>query len=291
MTFKDQLRYRIQQLNGSEKLILINVICFVLPLFIKTLLFLFNFPSAMFFGWFELSSSWSDLLYKPWTLFTYSFLHSGFFHLFWNMYLLFFASRLFLNLFSPKTFFNVYFLGVLVGGFTFMASYSLFPAFQNSSPVMIGASAGVMAVLIFMSTYSPDFEVRLILFNVKLRYIGLAFVLIDIIQIPYGNAGGHLAHIGGAGLGFFYVQRLNQGTDIGLPFERFIDSVLKLFQRNSSLKTVYKNTSNKKSSDRSSQKDADLQHRIDEILDKISSSGYESLSKDEKDFLFRAGKK
>lgn len=291
MTFKDQLRYRIQQLNGAEKLILINVICFVLPLFIKTLLFLFNFPSAMFFGWFELSSSWSDLLYKPWTLFTYSFLHSGFFHLFWNMYLLFFASRLFLNLFSPKTFFNVYFLGVLVGGFTFMASYSLFPAFQNSSPVMIGASAGVMAVLIFMSTYSPDFEVRLILFNVKLRYIGLAFVLIDIIQIPYGNAGGHLAHLGGAGLGFFYVQRLNQGTDIGLPFERFIDSVLKLFQRNSSLKTVYKNTSNKKSSDRSSQKDADLQHRIDEILDKISSSGYESLSKDEKDFLFRAGKK
>jgi len=145
--------------------------------------------------------------------------------------------------------------------------------------------------LIFMSTYSPDFEVRLILFNVKLRYIGLAFVLIDIIQIPYGNAGGHLAHLGGAGLGFFYVQRLNQGTDIGLPFERFIDSVLKLFQRNSSLKTVYKNTSNKKSSDRSSKKDADLQHRIDEILDKISSSGYESLSKDEKDFLFRAGKK
>ena len=291
MTFKDQLRYRIQQLNGAEKLILINVICFVLPLFIKTLLFLFNFPSAMFFGWFELSSSWSDLLYKPWTLFTYSFLHSGFFHLFWNMYLLYFASRLFLNLFSPKTFFNVYFLGVLVGGFTFMASYSLFPAFQNSSPVMIGASAGVMAVLIFMSTYSPDFEVRLILFNVKLRYIGLAFVLIDIIQIPYGNAGGHLAHLGGAGLGFFYVQRLNQGTDIGLPFERFIDSVLKLFQRNSSLKTVYKNTSNKKTSDRSSKKDADLQHRIDEILDKISSSGYESLSKDEKDFLFRAGKK
>ena len=291
MTFTEQLRYRLQQLNGAEKLILINVACFVLPLFAKTLLFLFNIPSGMFLGWFELSSSWGDLLFKPWTLVTYSFLHSGFFHLFWNMYLLFFASRLFLNLFQIKTFFNVYFLGVLIGGFTFMGSYALFPAFQNSSPMMIGASAGVMAVLIFMATYSPDLEVRLILFNVKLRYLGLAFVLLDVIQIPYGNAGGHLAHIGGAALGFFYVQRLNKGTDIGVPFERFVDSILKIFKKKSSLKTVYRNTSNKKAQDSSTQKDSNFQKRIDEILDKISASGYESLTKEEKEFLFRAGKK
>lgn len=291
MTFTEQLRYRLQQLNGAEKLILVNVACFVLPLFVKTLLFLFNIPSGMFLGWFELSSSWGDLLFKPWTLVTYSFLHSGFFHLFWNMYLLFFASRLFLNLFQEKTFFNVYFLGVLIGGFTFMTSYALFPAFQNSSPMMIGASAGVMAVLIFMSTYSPDLEVRLILFNVKLRYLGLAFVLLDVIQIPYGNAGGHLAHIGGAALGFFYVQRLNKGTDIGVPFERFVDSILKIFKKKSSLKTVYRNTSNKKAQDSSTKKDSNFQKRIDEILDKISASGYESLTKEEKEFLFRAGKK
>lgn len=291
MTFTEQLRYRLQQLNGAEKLILVNVACFVLPLFVKTLLFLFNIPSGMFLGWFELSSSWGDLLFKPWTLVTYSFLHSGFFHLFWNMYLLFFASRLFLNLFQEKTFFNVYFLGVLIGGFTFMTSYALFPAFQNSSPMMIGASAGVMAVLIFMATYSPDLEVRLILFNVKLRYLGLAFVLLDVIQIPYGNAGGHLAHIGGAALGFFYVQRLNKGTDIGVPFERFVDSILKIFKKKSSLKTVYRNTSNKKAQDSSTQKDSNFQKRIDEILDKISASGYESLTKEEKEFLFRAGKK
>jgi membrane associated rhomboid family serine protease len=291
MTFTEQLRYRLQQLNGAEKLILVNVACFVLPLFVKTLLFLFNIPSGVFLGWFELSSSWGDLLFKPWTLVTYSFLHSGFFHLFWNMYLLFFASRLFLNLFQEKTFFNVYFLGVLIGGFTFMTSYALFPAFQNSSPMMIGASAGVMAVLIFMATYSPDLEVRLILFNVKLRYLGLAFVLLDVIQIPYGNAGGHLAHIGGAALGFFYVQRLNKGTDIGVPFERFVDSILKIFKKKSSLKTVYRNTSNKKAQDSSTQKDSNFQKRIDEILDKISASGYESLTKEEKEFLFRAGKK
>src|SRR5210317_78327 len=291
MNFQDQIRYRLQQLNSAEKLILINVACFVLPLFLKTIFYLFNIPFGVFISWFELSSDWSEFFFKPWSLVTYSFLHSGFFHLFWNMYLLYFASRLFLNLFSPKTFFNVYFLGVLVGGFTFMSIFLLFPAFQNSSPVMIGASAGVMAVLIFMSTYSPDFEVRLILFNVKLRYIGLAFVLLDVIQIPYGNAGGHLAHLGGAALGFFYVQRLNQGTDIGVPFERFMVSLSNLFQRKSTLKTVHRSTSKSTSSDRSLKKDADLQKRIDAILDKISASGYESLTKEEKEFLFRAGKK
>src|SRR5210317_369529 len=289
MTFKDQLRYRIQQLNGAEKLILINVICFVLPLFIKTLLFLFNIPSGAFLGWFELSSSWGDLLFKPWTLVTYSFLHSGFFHLFWNMYLLFFASRLFLNLFPLNTFFNVYFLGVLIGGFTFMASYALFPAFQNSTPVMIGASAGVMAVLIFMSTYSPDLEVRLILFNVKLRYLGLAFVLLDVIQIPYGNAGGHLAHLGGAALGFFYVQRLSKGVDIGLPFESFASRVMGMFKQGNNLKTVYKKKTSNSSTQKASTNDVD-QKMIDAILDKISKSGYESLTKKEKEFLFQAGK-
>jgi len=153
MNFQDQIRYRLQQLNSAEKLILINVACFVLPLFLKTIFYLFNIPFGVFISWFELSSDWSEFLFKPWSLVTYSFLHSGFFHLFWNMYLLFFASRIFLNLFPVRTFFNVYFLGVIFGGLTFLLSYSLFPAFQNSSPVMIGASAGVMAVFIFISTY------------------------------------------------------------------------------------------------------------------------------------------
>ena len=129
MNFKDQMRYRIQQLNSAEKLILINVLCFILPFFLKTLFFLLAVPFDVFLGWFELSSNWGELLFKPWSLVTYSFIHSGFFHLFWNMYLLFFASRLFLNLFPPRTFFNIYFLGVIMGGLTFLVSYSLFPSF------------------------------------------------------------------------------------------------------------------------------------------------------------------
>jgi hypothetical protein len=217
-------------------------------------------------------------------------MHSGFFHLFWNMYLLFFASRLFLNLFTPKTFFNLYFLGVIVGGLTFMLSYALFPAFQNSNPIMIGASAGVMAVFIFMSTYSPDLEVRLILFNLKLRYLGIVFVLLDVVQIPYGNAGGHIAHLGGAALGFFYARRLSQGVDIGEPFGNTIDSIINMFKKKPKMKTVYKKQKHSHAGTSFNKKD-DFQKRIDEILDKISVSGYESLSQEEKDFLFRAGKK
>lgn len=290
MNFKDQLTYRLQQLNNAEKLILVNVVCFVLPLFLRTILYLFNIPSGVFIGWFELSADWGELIFKPWTILTYSFMHFGFFHLFWNMYLLYFASRLFLNLFSSKTFFNVYFLGVLIGGLTFLVSYSVFPAFQNSSPIMVGASAGVMAVFIFIATYSPDQEVRLIFFNVKLRYLAIAFVLLDVIQIPYGNAGGHLAHLGGAALGYFYVRRLNHGTDIGLPFEALSNRILNLFKKQSNLKTVYKNKSNSVSKKNAVHDDLD-QQKIDSILDKISTSGYDSLSQKEKDLLFQAGKK
>lgn len=289
MTFKEQLNIRIQQLNSAEKLILINVVCFVLPMLIKTVLFLFNISSTNFFNWFELSASWIYLSTKPWSIITYSFLHSGFFHLFWNMYLLFFSSKLFLNLFPSNTFFNVYFLGVVVGGITFILSYTFFPAFQNSSPVMIGASAGVMAVFIFMSTYSPDLEIRLILFNVKLRYLGIAFLLLDIVQIPYGNAGGHLAHLGGAILGFYYVKQLKNGKDIGKPFKNFIDKIINIFRKKPKMRTVYKREKSQKINKKVSNA-GEKQKRIDRILDKISISGYESLTQAEKDFLFKVGK-
>ena len=289
MTFKEQLNIRIQQLNSAEKLILINVVCFVLPMLIKTVLFLFNISSTNFFNWFELSASWIYLSTKPWSIITYSFLHSGFFHLFWNMYLLFFSSKLFLNLFPSNTFFNVYFLGVVVGGITFILSYTFFPAFQNSSPVMIGASAGVMAVFIFMSTYSPDLEIRLILFNVKLRYLGIAFLLLDIVQIPYGNAGGHLAHLGGAILGFYYVKQLKSGKDIGKPFKNFIDKIINIFHKKPKMRTVFKREKSQKINKKVSNA-GEKQKRIDRILDKISISGYESLTQAEKDFLFKVGK-
>ena len=292
MNFREKLFFRFQQFNVAEKLIAFNVIFFVLPLLVNTFLFLFKIPIDSYTFWFELSSSFSELVFKPWTLISYSFLHSGFFHLFFNMYIFLFTSRLFLNLFKSNSLLNVYFLGVIFGGLLFLFSYNFFPAFENSKPYMIGSSAGVMSLLIFMSTYSPNLEVRLIIFNVKLLYIGIAFMMLDVIQIPYGNAGGHIAHLGGALLGFFYANKLKNGVDIGLPFERIIFKLFNLFQFNKTkMNVAFKNKSNKKFSGRNDNNSKTHQKKIDEILDKISSSGYESLSKKEKDFLFKAGNK
>ena len=292
MNFREKLFYRFQQFSVAEKLIVFNVIFFVLPFLINTFLFLFKIPIDSYTVWLELSSSFSDLVFKPWTLITYSFLHSGFFHLFFNMYIFLFTSRLFLNLFKSNSLLNVYFLGVIFGGLLFLFSYNFFPAFENSKPYMVGSSAGVMSLLIFMSTYSPNLEVRLIIFNVKLLYIGIIFMMLDVIQIPYGNAGGHIAHLGGALLGFIYANNLKNGVDIGLPFERIIFKLFSLFQFNKiKMNMAYKNKSNKKFTDRNHSNSKTNQKKIDEILDKISSSGYESLSKKEKDFLFKAGNK
>ena len=291
MKLKDHIQYRIQQLDIAEKIIFINIICFVFPLFFKTILFLFSLSENFFVGLFELSSSFQDLVFKPWTILTYGFLHSGFFHLFWNMYLLYFSSRLLLNLFNPKIFLKLYFLGIIIGGLTFILSYNFFPVFQDANPYMVGASAGVMSVFIFMSTYSPSLEIKLILFNIKLRYLGIAFVLLDVIQIPYGNSGGHIAHLGGAFFGFFYAQRLQKGLDIGLPLDNLVEKISQLFVRKSKMKTVYKSKDTSDIQNKKSTMVRDHQRRIDEILDKISVSGYESLSNEEKDFLFRIGKK
>ena len=291
MKLKDHIQYRIQQLDIAEKIIFINIICFVFPLFFKTILFLFSLSENFFVGLFELSSSFQDLVFKPWTILTYGFLHSGFFHLFWNMYLLYFSSRLLLNLFNSKIFLKLYFLGIIIGGLTFILSYNFFPVFQDANPYMVGASAGVMSVFIFMSTYSPNLEIKLILFNIKLRYLGIAFVLLDVIQIPYGNSGGHIAHLGGAFFGFFYAQRLQKGLDIGLPLDNLVEKISQLFIRKSKMKTVYKSKDTSDIQNKKSTMVGDQQRKIDEILDKISVSGYESLSNEEKDFLFRIGKK
>ena len=291
MKLKDHIQYRIQQLDIVEKIIFINIICFVFPLFFKTILFLFSLSENFFVGLFELSSSFQDLVFKPWTILTYGFLHSGFFHLFWNMYLLYFSSRLLLNLFNSKIFLKLYFLGIIIGGLTFILSYNFFPVFQDANPYMVGASAGVMSVFIFMSTYSPNLEIKLILFNIKLRYLGIAFILLDVIQIPYGNSGGHIAHLGGAFFGFFYAQRLQKGLDIGLPLDNLVEKISQLFIRKSKMKTVYKSKDTSDIQNKKSTMVRDHQRRIDEILDKISVSGYESLSNEEKDFLFRIGKK
>lgn len=279
------LKFRFQTLSIAEKLIAVNVVFFVIPFLIQTLFYLFQLPREELLGWIQLSAGWERLLYRPWTLITYSFLHADFFHLFWNMLLLYYSGQLFLNLFSEQIFSNTYFMGVVLGGLVFVGSYSLFPVFQDMRPYMVGASAGVMAVFIFICTYTPNQEIRFFFFNIKLKYLAIAFILLDLIRIPNGNAGGHLAHIGGAYLGFLYATQLQKGRDIGSGWVRFWEIIGSWFRPGPKLKKVYKNPRPKKKKPSSVS-----QKKIDAILDKISTSGYDSLTQEEKDTLFRAGK-
>ena len=285
MSFSDDLRFRFANFSIAEKIIFANVIFFVLPKLLNVIFFLFNIPIDGYTNWFQLSPNIGTFMTRPWTLITYSFIHSGFFHLLWNMVLLFYAGRMLLNLFPDRILINNYFLGVISGGLIFIGSYALFPVFSGAYPPMVGASAGVMAVFIFICTYTPNQEIRFFFINLRLKYLGLAFFFLDVIQIPYGNAGGHLAHIGGAVLGFFYARQLGVGRDIGTGFQNLWQAI---FNRKK-LKTVYRSPKNR-SAYSSKSKDGVHQSKIDAILDKISKSGYDGLSKEEKDYLFRAGK-
>lgn len=283
------LKYQFARLNIAEKLIVVNVAVYILNALIT---FLMGLPKYAIVQWFELPKDFLDFLQQPWSIVTYSFFHGGIWHLFWNMVLLYFSGRIFLNLFGPRKFINVYFLGVIAGGLTFLLSYNIFPALMGVQTALIGASAGVTAVLIFICAYIPNQEVRLFFFNIKLWYIGAFFVLLDLVQIPIsGNAGGHLAHLGGALLGYVYARQLVKGRDIGEGFSKFLDGLANMFKRKEKkapMRTVYRKTAREREKT-DFDKEA-KQRKIDGILDKISKSGYESLSKAEKDFLFKAGK-
>lgn len=298
--WQQNLRYKYAMASVMEKIIVLNVLLFVLTILSGTLGFLFNIKGDFWVEWLVFPKDLSDLLWKPWSIVSYAFMHAGFFHLLFNMWILYFAGRFFLDYFSPKKFLNYYLLGAISGALIFMLSYNLFPAFQGiGKSHLIGASASVMAILVGIATRVPNMQIRLFLLgNVKLWHIAAVFVFLDFVRIPLGNAGGHLAHLGGALLGYFYSTQLAKGNDIGAGFERFVDSLVAMFSfsssskstsRKSNMRTVHKKRPSNSTAKTSVSKD-EKQKKIDAILDKISKSGYDSLSKEEKDFLFNAGK-
>ncbi|SFR31424.1 Membrane associated serine protease, rhomboid family [Robiginitalea myxolifaciens] len=290
------LKYQFARANFAEKLIVVNVAVYLV---FRLASFLFQIPILALEAWFELPKGLGDFALQPWSLVTYSFLHGSFWHLFFNMLLLYYMARIFFNFFGTRRFVNVYFLGVILGGLFFLAAYNIFPAFAASRSPLIGASAGVMAVLIYVCTYSPNLPIRIFFFNVKLWHVGAFFVLLDLLMIPLGdNAGGRIAHLGGALLGYLYASQSREGKDLGAGFSRLLDGLANFFnslgglfekrERKAPMKTVYKKQ--RSAPTKADYDKATKQRKIDGILDKISKSGYESLTQAEKDFLFKAGK-
>jgi membrane associated rhomboid family serine protease len=227
MTLTQDIKLKLSQLNVLEKIIVVNVIVFLLGLLLQLLQEATRQSSLM---WFELPSEFSDFILKPWSIITYAFVHYDFLHILFNMLWLYVIGQLFLNLFSPKLALNVYFLGAISGGLLFILCYSLFPQVFLTGNRLVGASASVRALLIFICAYLPNKEIRFFTFNLKLWYFGLGIVILDVLGLFGNNAGGNLAHIGGAALGYFYAIQFKKGNDIGKGFERWMDAFVGFFK-------------------------------------------------------------
>ncbi|MFL0095675.1 rhomboid family intramembrane serine protease [Tenacibaculum maritimum] len=284
MTFFQNIQYRFKNANIVEKLIYINIVIFLLVFLSNTFGFLFESKQNFLVKWLSLPASFNGFLTKPWTLISYGFLHVDFIHILFNLIALFYIGNLFLEYFTPKQLINFYVFGTVFGGLIFLLSYNYFPALlkNNSISVLLGASAGISAIFIGIATYIPNYQLKIRFIGyVHLWKLAAIWIALDIIQIPMGNAGGHLAHIGGACFGFLYVsQASNTSIEIFSPLKNFFQ------KKEKPLKTVYKSkTATKKATTKN-----ENQQQIDAILDKISKSGYDTLTKAEKDFLFRQGK-
>ena len=244
--------------------------------------------------WFALPDDLLRFIGQPWSLLTYSFLHSGFFHLLFNMIWLSFFGRFVLNLFSERRFLTLYLLGGMVAGLVYLISYNVFPAFLGApSGQLVGASGAVMAIMAFAALYSPYAPVRIFFFSLTLWQLAAFMVLWDLIRLPeMNNAGGLIAHLGGAAFGYYYARNLQAGRDIGLWFDRLLDRMVRFWSiasKKGSSANRRGSVPSKNARSKRSSKGSD-QEKIDAILDKIGQNGYESLTKEEKDFLFKSGR-
>lgn len=278
---------KIQYKTGGivQKLIFWNI-----GLYVLSLLFFYNFSFENFDfpSWLALYSNIDAFVYSPWTLFSYMFLHAGFLHLLFNMMVLHFSGRLFETYFTQKQLFGLYILGGIFSGIVFLVSFLL----VGKSSVLVGASGSIMAVLIATATYAPYLQIRLMLIGiVKLWHVAFVIVVLDLVQLPLENSGGHLAHLAGALFGFLFIKILNLGVDLSKPIsniQEFFENASKP-KKKTTFKKVHKNTVKPNYSSTVNTEKSMNQKKIDDILDKISKSGYDSLSKEEKEFLFKAG--
>lgn len=278
MDFFNDIKQAYLKATVVEKIIYINVL-----LFFITALF-----TGFMINWFALPATLNEFLVKPWTIITYAFIHKNLLHVLSNLIVLYYIGNLFLDFHTQKQFLNFYFLGAFIGGSIFLANYY----FTNKIGVpLAGASAAVTTVFVAIATKIPRYALLLrFIGSIELWVLAAIWVGLSLLQLRNIENGAAMAHLGGALFGFLYAKQLEKGNDIGKRFENSISFFVNLFKskRKSHLKTVYK--SNKKPITKS-ETEASKQQKINAILDKIGKSGYDSLTKEEKDFLFNSGKK
>ena len=296
----EELKNEFRSGNVLTQLIIINVAMFIAINFVHLILFLsmgdrmlaaVKFDEVL--SWLMIPADFMKLITRPWTIITHMFAHQGFFHLLFNMLWLYWFGRILRDLTGNKMVLPLYILGGLAGAALLIVSYNVFPVLAGELPYAkaLGASAGVMAIVIGTATLAPDYVMHLILIGpVRLKYIALFTLLLDVIGIPGPNTGGHIAHLGGALLGFVLVKQMQRGNDWSISFHNFTNAVIAAFKPQNGPRMAYKNKKGKttQATRKTSKANFSKQEKIDQILDKISQSGYDSLTAEEKAFLFKA---
>ncbi|MFT5641694.1 MAG: membrane associated rhomboid family serine protease [Cyclobacteriaceae bacterium] len=286
--------------NALIQIIMINLIMFVGLIVLKVFLVISGYENIyqLLVSKLMLPASVGEFIFQPWSLVTYFFTHEGFFHVIFNMLFLYWFGQIINEFLGQKKVMALYVLGGLAGGLFYMLMYNVVPFFQDraAGSLMLGASAGVYAIVVGAATFMPNYTLNLILLGpVKIKYIALFYVLLSFSQTIGNNAGGELAHMAGAGLGFLYITQMRAGNDIGAWVISLIYWVKSFFSHQPKIKVTHRSAPRQKATATNSKgTSADIhteQDAIDAILDKISHSGYDSLSKEEKQKLFNASKK
>jgi membrane associated rhomboid family serine protease len=302
MALSDEIKQPFKRGSILTKLIYVNLGIFLIVNIVYILFILINpagisrmeinaYFQTKFLTYLMVPANISKLIIKPWTLFTYMFLHFNFLHILFNLIWLFLFGRIFLMYLSEKQLLSTYILGGLSGAILFIFFYNVFPGLSPyvEQSEMLGASAGVMAIAMAICFYVPNYAVYVPLIGpVKLKYIAIFFIVTDILQIASYNAGGHIAHLGGVIYGYFFVQQHKKGRDLGKGLNSILDSITSLFTlRKKRMKVSYKRSVKDMSDMEYNKYKAQTQEEINRILDKIAKSGYDSLTKKEKETLFR----
>ena len=294
-TFTDDIKAEFEKPNNvTIQLLLINVAVWVFLAIVGVLghFGLGSFASIVN-SLFILPASLDELLFRPWTIILYAFTHFGFRHVLFNLLALFWFGRMLQDLIGSNRVLGVYLLSGLTGGLTYILFAVILHLIPSASG-LVGASGSVLGVVVAMATLSPNYKISMMFIGqVEVKWIAAIFVFLSFIGLSGGNAGGELAHLGGALMGFIFIKQLNNGKDLGRPIVDGVYAIPTLFEKKSKMKVSYRSSQDSKkkhkSTDNSTKEPS--QAEIDRILDKISKSGYPSLTKGEKDTLFKYSNK
>lgn len=291
-----EIKQTFKQGSMLTRIIYVNLAVFLLLRIVMVIFTLFNVEVPLI-EWLALPSDLNVLITRPWTLVTYMFLHYSFLHILFNLLWLYWFGQIFLMYFDEKKLLGTYLLGGLAGGIVYILAYNIFPAFENitQSGMLLGASASIIAIVVACAVYSPNLTVNLLLISsifgpIKIVWIAIASIVIYFIGITGTNAGGNLAHLGGALWGYLYMMQLKKGKDISAKFNQFVYNFKNPFPRKQKMRVTYRNSSFQQMTDwEYNKKKKAEKENINVILDKIAKSGYDSLSAKEKEILFKMG--